>query len=185
MSIPQKQSPPSRVGSADVGFGESRRGDHTAVPPTVETLLQRLEGVRAAGRGWTARCPAHEDRSASLSIAVGEDGRILVHDFAGCAVADVLAAIGLSVSDLFPQRLRDQSPEGRRALREAARQAQWRAALAVVAFEASVVAAAAHAVLRGPLNEADLHRLMAAAERVADARTILAPAETFRPRAAA
>ena len=74
------------------------------------TLLDRLEGVRATGPGrWVARCPAHQDRSPSLSIREIDD-RVLVHDFAGCAAADVLAAVGLRLSDLFSDRPPFEAP---------------------------------------------------------------------------
>lgn len=68
---------------------------------TVDEILVRLEKVRKNERGWTARCPAHEDRSPSLSIAEGDDGRILLRCFAGCPTDRVLAAMGLKLSDLF------------------------------------------------------------------------------------
>lgn len=48
-----------------------------------------------------AKCPAHEDSSPSLSIATGRDGRVLLNCFGGCALADVLKALGLSMRDLF------------------------------------------------------------------------------------
>ncbi len=68
-------------------------------------LLDRLEHVKATGQGkWLALCPAHDDRSPSLSIRETGD-RVLVHCFAGCAVSDVLLALGLSMADLFPERL--------------------------------------------------------------------------------
>lgn len=69
----------------------------------MENLLCHLEGVRESGRGWTARCPAHQDRSPSLSVAQGDDGRILLHCFAGCQVEAITAAIGLTVHDLFAE----------------------------------------------------------------------------------
>ncbi|EGV18773.1 hypothetical protein [Thiocapsa marina] len=77
-------------------------------PPSgtrVHALLNRLEGVRAAGDGkWSARCPAHEDRSPSLSVRdTGE--RVLLHCFTGCESEDVLAALGLTWSDLYEDRL--------------------------------------------------------------------------------
>ena len=72
-----------------------------------EVLLARLEGVRGAGDGqWMARCPAHADRNPSLSIretGTG-DGRVLLHCFGGCSVADILGTIGLSFANLFPPR---------------------------------------------------------------------------------
>lgn len=48
-----------------------------------------------------ARCPAHDDQKASLSIGEGTDGRILVKCFAGCLAEDIVAACGLKLSDLF------------------------------------------------------------------------------------
>ena len=70
----------------------------------VELLLSRLEHVRANRNGtWVARCPAHDDRSPSLSIATGDDGKVLLHCFAGCGAADVVEAIGLELSSLFPE----------------------------------------------------------------------------------
>lgn len=64
-------------------------------------LIERLEGVRQNGPDkWVARCPAHDDRGPSLSIRQ-ESGRVLLHCFAGCTAIDVLAAVGLLLSDLF------------------------------------------------------------------------------------
>lgn len=75
------------------------------------SLLARLEGVRETGPGrWIAKCPAHEDRSPSLSIRELPDGKLLLHDFGGCAPGDVLAAVGLSLADLFPDGGRDYRP---------------------------------------------------------------------------
>jgi hypothetical protein len=65
-------------------------------------FLERLERVNRSGKGWTARCPAHEDRRASLSISEGDDGRILLKCFAGCPTEDIVEALSLSLSDLFP-----------------------------------------------------------------------------------
>ena len=72
----------------------------------VELLLSRLDKVRSTGnRKWQARCPAHEDNSPSLSIMEKDDGRILVHCHAQCGGAAVMEAVGLSLSDLFPEPL--------------------------------------------------------------------------------
>lgn len=67
---------------------------------TVEQFLKLLKNVKRAGKGWTALCPAHNDSENSLGI--GRSGeRILIHCFAGCDPATVLAALGLGWSDLF------------------------------------------------------------------------------------
>ncbi len=68
----------------------------------VELLLSKLPDAKQAGKGWSARCPAHEDRRASLSIGEGEDGLALVHCFAGCKAEAICAAVGLQVVDLMP-----------------------------------------------------------------------------------
>lgn len=70
------------------------------------SLLSRLEGVRDKGNGqYVARCPAHEDRSPSLSVRVESDGTILLHCFAGCTPLEVLHAVGLELPDLFPDEV--------------------------------------------------------------------------------
>lgn len=142
----------------------------------VNILLSRLESVKKTGRGWVARCPAHQDRTASLSIAEGDDGRALVHDFAGCSATDVLGAIGLDVADLFPNReRRDLSPIERRQRRDYAQAAQVRAALNVLGFEAKIVSIAARDLAAGrALDVNDCERLTLAVTRIDDAREVLA-----------
>jgi len=72
---------------------------------SADALLARLDRVKRTGDGrWLARCPAHEDRSPSLSIRDTDDGRTLLHCFAGCSVEQVVAALGLKLEDLFPPR---------------------------------------------------------------------------------
>jgi hypothetical protein len=53
------------------------------------------------GETWTAQCPNHDDRSPSMTITRGEDGRVLFHCHAGCDPVDVVAAAGLEMRDLF------------------------------------------------------------------------------------
>jgi 5S rRNA maturation endonuclease (ribonuclease M5) len=69
-------------------------------PGPVENLVSRLKAKRS-GKGWEARCPAHEDRKPSLSINEGADGRALIKCHAGCSTDAVLRAIGLTTKDLF------------------------------------------------------------------------------------
>lgn len=70
----------------------------------LRTLLALLKGVKGRGSHYTARCPAHEDRTPSLSVTEGRDGRVLVKCHAGCRTVDVLRAVGLTEADLFPPR---------------------------------------------------------------------------------
>ncbi len=71
-------------------------------PPHLERVLGRLRGVRKALKGWVACCPAHHDRTPSLSIGLGKDGQVVVHCFAGCPFASIVQALGVQASDLFP-----------------------------------------------------------------------------------
>jgi hypothetical protein len=57
---------------------------------------------RNGGRGTTIRCPAHEDRNASLSVSLGAEGRILVRCHAGCGMEQIVAAWGMTARDLMP-----------------------------------------------------------------------------------
>ena len=66
----------------------------------IEPILSRLDKVRKTGKGYSARCPAHEDKTASLSLTE-KDGKVLMYCFAGCPTASVLGAIGLELADLF------------------------------------------------------------------------------------
>jgi len=73
-----------------------------AASSPVERLLARLDAVKPTGEGrWQARCPCHNDTKPSLSIAVGQDGKILLHCHGGCATERVLEAVGLEWCDLF------------------------------------------------------------------------------------
>ena len=69
--------------------------------PSLQDVLDKLSKVRESGEGYSALCPAHDDNKPSLSISTGEDGRILIHCFAGCETSDVLYSMGLQFRDLF------------------------------------------------------------------------------------
>lgn len=124
-------------------------------------LLARLDGVKPTGPGrWIAKCPAHQDRHPSLSIRELEDGRILVHDFAGCSLQEVLGAVGLEMDALFPERETKFNK---------AERAPFNAydVLRCLSSEVIVVVATAAAILNGTgLTPADRQRLTLAASRV-------------------
>ena len=67
----------------------------------INRILELLPNARRSDNGWEACCPAHEDRSPSLSIAEGEDGRVLVNCHAGCSLEEVCRALNLTTTDLF------------------------------------------------------------------------------------
>ena len=54
--------------------------------------ITRALDARRSGSTWMAKCPAHEDRNASLAIRE-VDGKTLLHCHAGCAQRDVIEAL--------------------------------------------------------------------------------------------
>jgi len=68
---------------------------------TAEVFADQVQAQRIGAGRWKARCPAHNDRSPSLSIRAGDDGRVLVLCRAGCALDSILSALKLARRDLF------------------------------------------------------------------------------------
>ena len=67
-----------------------------------EEILDRLQKVKSCGSGkWKACCPAHEDKSPSLSIKQTDEGNTLIKCWSGCFTADIVESIGLQMNDLF------------------------------------------------------------------------------------
>lgn len=128
-------------------------------------LLDRLDRVKSTAPGkWVARCPAHEDRSPSLSIRELDDGRILLYDFGGCEIGDVLAAVGLRLTDLFDKPLGEQIAPSKSRI-------PARDLLEIISEETSVVAiVAADFCEKRAIADADWHRLAQAAARIGRAR---------------
>lgn len=127
----------------------------------VDMLLSRLARVRKSKpNSWMACCPAHEDRSPSLAVTYIEDGRILIHCFAGCEAGDVLAAVGLNIRDLFHERLPGENYPQRKFgisgydLMQAMRR------------EMHVVAEITHALSKGSVDEELRARAEVAADRI-------------------
>lgn len=67
-------------------------------------VLGKLEGVRSQAGYWMARCPAHEDSKASLSVARGTEQPVIIKCHAGCDPVDILAAVGLTLADVSTPR---------------------------------------------------------------------------------
>ena len=55
--------------------------------------IARALGGRRSGKGWVAKCPAHQDKRPSLSIDEGSNGKALVKCHAGCSQADLIDAL--------------------------------------------------------------------------------------------
>lgn len=134
---------------------------------TVDKLLSRLQRVKRTGPGrWIASSPTREDRHPSLAIRELDDGRILVHDFGGDDVASIMAAVGLDLADLFPDRTGQFT-------NRVARPFNASDVLALVSFESSVAVMVCSDVLRNrAVSEVDFNRLLTAAQRLADAAEV-------------
>lgn len=98
--------------------------------PTIEQegreLVERLGG-RWAPSGGMCRCPAHDDRTPSLSVRPGRS-RLLLHCFAGCDVSTILRALEAGRHLRFGTAAVDAPPLDRAdRRRDAAAQALWNA----------------------------------------------------------
>lgn len=130
---------------------------------SIDILLQRLDGVKGRGHGrWIAKCPAHDDRSPSLSIRETDDGTVLLKCWAGCGAADIVSAVGLRLPDLFPK-----SGHGKPARFSVPASDR----LEVIDHEAAVVCVIADDLANGaPVTEELKDRLHMAAYRIGRAR---------------
>ena len=130
---------------------------------SADALLDKLDGVRQVGAGrWRARCPAHDGQNRNvLSIGETSDGTTLIKCFHGCTAAEVVAAVGMQLHDLFPPRTDTHSTRGERRLFPAAD------VLRAVEREALIVAVAASRLGNGgELTEEDRKRLLLASSRL-------------------
>lgn len=135
-------------------------------------LLDRLHGAEKHGTGWRARCPCHgSERNRALSLAEAEDSRVLLYDFGGCEVTDILAAVGLTLADLFPERITHHGKP--LAPRQRRRYGQALDALDALAHESLIITIAADALVLGTsLDNSDIDRLVIAADRIRQAHLI-------------
>lgn len=65
---------------------------------SVQDILSKLRGVRASGSGWSAKCPAHDDQQNSLSVGVGDGGKVLLRCHAGCSFERIAPLVGLTAN---------------------------------------------------------------------------------------
>ena len=141
----------------------------------INLLLDRLENVKQNGEGYRVACPAHEGKSRStLSIKEADDGRVLLHCFAGCSALDVVHSLGLELKDLFERPAANMTRQEKQKLRQLAKQGQWKTALAFLPLEIAVLEIAAVQLAKSePLNAPDLERLILAGERIRSAWAVL------------
>ena len=144
---------------------------------SIETLISRLDKVRETGHGkYIACCPAHDDRSPSLAITDGDDGRILLHCFSGCQTEDVLSAIGLTFADVMPERIGHEH-----AYKPVRNRISAKDALSTLDHESLVIGIiGADFLEHKEIDDDTWGRLASAVERVNTARAMCAPARVGR-----
>ena len=126
----------------------------------LEILLNKLEKVARLGDGrYKALCPAHADKTPSLAIKEADE-RLLLHCFAGCGTADVLASVGLSFSDLMPEQAKGKFKKDKKTFHAID-------VLGIIKFEASLVYIFATDMAKGlTLTSKDKDRLFLSASRI-------------------
>jgi hypothetical protein len=134
----------------------------------IDDLLSRLDKVKLRGKGqWLACCPHHDDKSPSMSIRLEDDGRILIHCFANCPPNDILASIGMQMSDLFPDKLADH-------LRPKRRPFNAHDVLEALSRELLIVKLSTADIAKGKeLSQRDKQRLEQARQRIAAAERLV------------
>jgi hypothetical protein len=135
-----------------------------------DKLLNQLAKVKRTGKeSWVACCPAHADKNPSMTITEKDDGRVLLHCFAGCSVDEILGSVGLTFDDLFPERL----PDPYAPTKSERMPFNPRDVMAAVSTESLITAIAASQMAQGiPLPQAEHDRLMLAVSRLQAAARI-------------
>lgn len=134
----------------------------------IEDILSRLDKVKRTAKGnWLACCPAHDDRSPSLTIHQADDGRVLCRCWSGCSFPEIVAAVGLGFDPWFPEKLEGDFKGPIRRPYPAAD------ILAAVSDDAMKVAVTVANLANGEkITPEDYMELLAAAGRIATAKEI-------------
>lgn len=129
-------------------------------------LLNSLQKVRKIRDGqYLACCPAHDDKSPSLSIKLLSDERILIHCFGGCETENILDAIGMTFSDLMPENVGNH--------KRVSKLFYASDILQILAYESSLVYFYALDLSKGKsLSEEDRKRLLLSISRIRYARSM-------------
>ena len=124
--------------------------------------MNHFDGVRETGNGqYSCRCPAHEDKSASLGIKQGDGDRILLNCFAGCDVKSILESAGLDWKDIMNEENLYQAEKHK---------FNPFAVLKMLRDEVLVIGLSSVDIRNGkPLNDVDHDRLLKAVGNVRDA----------------
>jgi len=133
----------------------------------VDKILPLLDKVKKKGdNSWIACCSAHDDKRPSLVITEKDD-RVLLHCFSHqCDVSNIVHAVGLELSDLFPEQIKT---EGGKPIKRKRFPAE---AILEALAEEFVIAELGLAVLAdgGTLNKKAQARMKRASDRFTSAR---------------
>src|SRR5829696_7883483 len=66
-----------------------------------EGVLDKLEVANRNGEKAMCFCPAHDDRNTPSLSLKPENGKLLLHCFAGCQTEAIISAVNLEMKDLF------------------------------------------------------------------------------------
>lgn len=141
----------------------------------IQKLLPRLDAVKSVKPGqWVAKCPAHDDKHPSLCITEKSDGTLLLKDWAGCSVAEILHTVGLELHHLFPDSSVYSPPLTKWGIRKAWDLCGWRAATNVLYRESLIVYVAGNTIFENKqLSDNDRGRLLIAIHRISDVKEVL------------
>lgn len=129
----------------------------------LDQLLGSLQKVKKTGADrWVACCPAHEDKGPSLAIKANEN-TVMLHCFAGCCTEEILSAVGMTFSDLYPTGGAPQKPQRIPATE----------ALRCISYETLVVVASAGTMRQRELTESEMSRLVQASARIQAAQEMV------------
>ena len=142
---------------------------------SADTLLARLSRVRKTGMNrWVACCPSHgSGRNQAISIRALADGRVLMHDFGGCEIESVLAAIGMAIGDLFPEKLTATEAGGDRRYRSGGHRLPAGDVLVAVGRDVLTAATVARGIAdAGEASDGEVQLLFGIAGRLAAAAEV-------------
>ncbi len=118
---------------------------------SIESTIAKLKGVKRDSNGWKSLCPAHKDKTASLSIALGDSGNVVLHCHAGCTWEQIRDAAGLAPDDT-------SGPPGQVPTHKPGSAGKTKAKTTKQTFETSADAIAALETNRGPVSKTWTYR---------------------------
>lgn len=125
----------------------------------LERLLSGLQKVERLSPGnhqarYRACCPAHDDKKPSLSITLANSDAILIKCWSGCSTEDVVGALGMEMTDLFPDTNKYHAAPVKRPF------SADQAAKVIASDAITVAVAAAKLRQKEPLNQADIDEMI-------------------------